>query len=87
MPQLKDMNSWTDRLGHSKLRTFTDEHGHFWLEQNAAKPSKWAKLAREGHQVAWEFESPVRDISGTNVDQRGDLCAFGGDEEVHQGEG
>jgi hypothetical protein len=55
VPQLKDMNSWTDRLGHSDLRSFTDAEGHFWLEQNAAKRSKWAKLAKEGHAVAWEF--------------------------------
>ncbi len=52
------MKTWTGRLGHSRLRTFSDEHGHFWLEQNSAKASKWAKLAREGHQIAWEFDSP-----------------------------
>jgi len=28
------------------------------VEQNAAKASKWAKLARQGHEVAWEFEKP-----------------------------
>ena len=50
------MSTWTDRLGTSKLRTFTDGHGHFWLEQNPEKRSKWAKLARDGHDVAWEFE-------------------------------
>jgi hypothetical protein len=49
------MKTWTERLGRSGLRSFTDEEGHFWLEQNAAKSSKWAKLAREGHDVAWEF--------------------------------
>jgi hypothetical protein len=37
MPELKEMETWTDRLGHSGLRSFTDEEGHFWLEQNAAK--------------------------------------------------
>ena len=41
MPELKDMKTWTNRLGHSSLRSFTDEEGHFWLEQNVAKPSKW----------------------------------------------
>jgi hypothetical protein len=56
MASLKDMNTWRDRLGHSGLRSFTDAEGHLWLEQNPAKASKWAKLAREGHQVAWEFE-------------------------------
>ena len=58
------MRSWTDRLGHSKLRSFTDDNGHFWLEQNAAKASKWAKFAREGHQVAWEFDSPGGGYAG-----------------------
>lgn len=56
MPSLKDMNSWLDRLGRSSLRSFTDAEGHFWLEQNPAKSSKWARLAREGHDVAWEFD-------------------------------
>lgn len=58
MPEFTDIKTWTDRLGHSRLRTFTDEHNHFWLEQNASKASKWAKLARGGHEIAWEFDSP-----------------------------
>ena len=58
MPTFADMKTWTDRLGHTRLRTFTDEHGHFWLEQNPAKNSKWAKLARKGHEMAWEFGTP-----------------------------
>jgi hypothetical protein len=64
VPHLNDMKSWTDRLGRSRLRTFTDEHGHFWIEQNSAKDSKWARLAREGHEVAWEFESPAGTYTG-----------------------
>ena len=52
------MKSWTDHLGHSGLRSFTDKDGRLWLEQNAEKRSKWAKLARAGHDVAWEFDSP-----------------------------
>jgi hypothetical protein len=58
MPVFSDIKTWTDRLGHSGLRSFTDEHRHFWLEQNASKNSKWAKLAREGHKIAWEFDRP-----------------------------
>jgi hypothetical protein len=57
VPTFTDITTWTDRLGHSRLRTYTDEQGHFWLEQNASKDSKWAKLSREGHKVAWEFEA------------------------------
>jgi hypothetical protein len=39
----KDRATWTGRLGRTNLRSFTDdeEEGHFWLEQNAAKGSKW----------------------------------------------
>jgi len=57
MPELKKIRTWTEHLGHSKLRSFTDDEGHFWLEQNSGKSSKWAKFAREGHEVAWEFDS------------------------------
>lgn len=55
MPKLNDMKTWTARLGRTNLRTFTDAEGHFWLEQNASKRSKWAKLVRGGHEIAWEF--------------------------------
>jgi hypothetical protein len=64
MPTFSDMTTWTDRLGHSRLRSFTDEHGHFWLEQNSSKKSKWTKLAREGHAIAWEFEAPSGSYTG-----------------------
>ena len=57
MPKLTDITTWTGCLGRTKLRTFTDSEGRFWLEQNAAKPSKWGKFARYGHAVAWEFAS------------------------------
>jgi hypothetical protein len=40
VPGPRDMSTWTDRLVHSKLRTFVDAEGHFWLEQNSAKVSK-----------------------------------------------
>ena len=62
--KLTDITTWTERLGHSKLRTFTDGDNHFWLEQNSAKQSRWAKLAREGHTVAWEFENPGGSYTG-----------------------
>ena len=62
--KLNDMTTWTQRLGHSNLRTFTDEHNHFWIEQNAAKKSRWAKLTQEGHAIAWEFESPGGSYTG-----------------------
>jgi hypothetical protein len=64
MPSFKDMKSWRDRLGHSGLRSFTDPEGHLWVEQNGAKASKWAKLARQGHEVAWEFEKPGSGYTG-----------------------
>ena len=52
---LKDMKTWTGRTEHDQLRSFVTHDGTFWLEQNAHKTSKWSKLAREGHDVAWEF--------------------------------
>lgn len=64
MPDLRDIASWSERLGHSKLRCFTDSAGHFWLEQNSEKPSKWGKLARQGHSIAWEFDSPGGKYTG-----------------------
>ena len=55
-PMLKDMSTWTGRTGHDGLRSYVDDESKtFWLEQNASKKTKWAKLAREGHDVAWEF--------------------------------
>jgi hypothetical protein len=63
-PRLNDLKTWTDRLGHSRLRTFTDEHQRFWMEQNTAKDSRWAKLARQGHEIAWEFDSPGESYTG-----------------------
>ena len=57
-PLLTDLKTWTETLGHSRLRTFTDEDNRFWIEQNASKDSRWAKLARQGHEIAWEFDSP-----------------------------
>lgn len=64
VPKLKDMKTWTDRIGRTSLRSFTDDEGHFWLEQNPNKRSKWAKLAREEHDVAWEFERPGGGYTG-----------------------
>lgn len=57
-PLLTDLKTWTERLSHSRLRTFTDEHNRSWIKQNAAKDSRWAQLARQGHEIAWEFDSP-----------------------------
>jgi hypothetical protein len=63
-PSFPDLKSWTGRLGHSRLRTFTDEQNRFWIEQNASKDSRWAKLARQGHEIAWEFDSPGGSYTG-----------------------
>ena len=54
-PKLTDMSTWTGRTGKDGLRSYTDEDGNFWLEQNATKTSKWAKLSNKGHDMAWEF--------------------------------
>ena len=52
---LKDMSTWTELIGHAQLRSFVDDDGHFWLEQNAAKKTKWAKLARDGQMLPGNF--------------------------------
>ncbi len=62
-PKLTDMSTWTGQTGHDGLRSFSNEDGTFWLEQNAMKSSKWAKLASKGHDVAWEF-GPNRRYTG-----------------------
>src|SRR5260370_192862 len=64
MAILSDMKTWTERLGHTGLRSFTDKHHHFWLEQNPAKNSKWARLAREGHAMAGAKAVRLRWSSG-----------------------
>ena len=50
------MKTWTRHSGHLRLRSFLDPEGHLWVQQNPDKRSPWARLAREGHEVAWEFE-------------------------------
>ena len=40
-PKLTDMKTWTDRTGHGRPRSFSDEDGKLWLEQNPVKPSRW----------------------------------------------
>ncbi len=64
MAEFTNIETWTERLGHSRLRMFRGGQDRFWLEQNSAKASKWAKLARQGHQVAWEFERPGGGYTG-----------------------
>ena len=49
--------------------SFVDDEGHFWLEQNAAKKTKWAKLARDGHDVAWEFAGRGGSYTGRMLDR------------------
>ncbi len=51
---LEDICTWTDRTA-SGLRAYTAPDGNRWIEQNPKLTSGWAKLARQGHQVAWEF--------------------------------
>jgi len=42
------------RTGHNRLRTArfeVDSHEYQAIEQNPDKPSRWGKLARDGHRV------------------------------------
>ena len=71
-PTLRDMKTWTGRTGHDQLRSFVAEEGTFWLEQNASKTSKWSKLARAGHDIAWEFGANRRYTGRLLID--GEIC-------------
>jgi hypothetical protein len=73
MAELMNMKTWTEHLGYSRLRSFTDAEGHLWLEQNAEKRSKWARLAKEGHDIAWEFEGPGGAYTGRMLID-GEIC-------------
>lgn len=55
MPKLNDMSTWALHT-RSGLRQFLSKEAH-WIEQNPVKNSRWAKLARQGHAIAWEFEN------------------------------
>ena len=58
-PTLNDMSTWAVQT-RGGLREFFTKEGTHWVEQNRAKNSRWAKLAREGHDIAWEFENRER---------------------------
>ena len=52
-------------LAHNDSSAHCVIYNHpLWLEQNSSKASKWAKLARKGHEVAWEFDSPGGSYTG-----------------------
>ena len=77
---LKDMKTWADRLGHTGLRSFTDADGHLWVEQNRTKASKWAKLARKGHErmsvFPLKFGTALRGYYPPSSDPSGRLGLF-----------
>lgn len=54
--------------------------GHFSLEQNADKRSKWSKLAGQAHDIAWEFKGSghIPAVVGEN------LYTLSGDEEPRE---
>ena len=50
--ELDDYTYHKDYTSRTGLRLFKIE-GHNYLEQNPETGSKWAKMAREGHQIMW----------------------------------
>ena len=46
------------RFKTSKLR-YLDLYGFRFVEQNPAKSSRWAEMARNGHKIIWVFRSRV----------------------------
>ena len=49
-----------------------DRRRHFLARAEPHKTSKWSKLAREGHDIAWEFGTNRRYTGRTLID--GELC-------------
>ena len=50
-----EIDGYTDHLEHTPrkgLRIFKID-GYSYLEQNPDTGSKWAKMAKEGHQIMW----------------------------------
>jgi hypothetical protein len=44
-----------DQTSRSKVRLVKHE-GYTYIEQNPHKDSRWAKLAKEGHQIMWVMQ-------------------------------
>ena len=44
MPKLTDITTWSKRLGRTKLRTFMDAEGHFWLETKRSEAIEVGKI-------------------------------------------
>lgn len=49
---IDEYSIYMDRTSRSGLRLFKID-GYSFLEQNPETGSKWAKMAREGHQIMW----------------------------------
>jgi hypothetical protein len=46
-----------ERTSQTQLRCVKGED-FFYIEQNPEKSSRWAKMAREGHQILWVIDGP-----------------------------
>ena len=44
-----------NQTSRSKVR-LVERDGYTYIEQNPHKDSRWAKLAREGHQIMWVMQ-------------------------------
>ncbi len=67
-----DDNSFPiQKTSSSRLRNVTIE-GIMFMEQNQRKKSKWAQLAKEGHEIIWIFKNNT--YIGRIVD--GDVTIF-----------
>jgi hypothetical protein len=53
---IQDVECPVEKLKSSGLRFVRFGGEYQVLEQNKAKPSAWAKMAKAGHQVAWLFK-------------------------------
>ena len=75
---LNGMQVPVNRTSKNRLRTlaFTmDGREYMAIEQNAEKPSRWGKLAREGHQVVQFKDAATNRFVAVSVD--GEVTVYG----------
>ncbi|HEV2714287.1 MAG TPA: hypothetical protein VGU64_03425 [Terriglobales bacterium] len=76
--ELEDKITRVTRTSSQRLRTATFElNGRQYqaIEQNAAKPSRWGQLAREGHQVVQFKDVRTNKFVAVSVD--GEITEYG----------
>jgi len=58
MPTLKDMNTWTDRNGALSVAGVYRRRRPSLARAESGEAVELGEVAREGHEVAWEYDGP-----------------------------